>query len=457
MEVLDNWKFKINQILLQRDAKITQRDNTLSYILNKINQINSNFSLLECTSLGSGSSQEGPVFSWKDPDAVKFNNITLTEWDKTILVRKIGSYPENYLDGEIIAMTSYQLENKNYYLNHSFVDTTQQEGNTYYYKLFSKTKADVWNNLVQNQFTNGTGLNWYQIQSYVRAGRGEELFPVGTVFYVNHPEYTHQDGTGIIFRVAGHDQIQPTNQNLTHSMCLEMAQVIFTIPYDNAQLSYALTQDNNAKAGKTYYTYDNSNYTALTEGSDYQIGDNIPTDSWYQKNIQDYAGGRVTQGSNNPKQNNLIQWANSDGNSNNWFIKQTIFDVCNYNLLNKNGFLKYLDEDFKNVVQNANIIRAKCTAEGGGYITFSAKFFPLSQTQVFNTSYGIEENQYLKYYEINNNTIKYLMDTQSPTSWWIGTPNFNYSFHNSEANNNALGQYCHSNRYNGVSLACIIA
>ena len=81
-------------------------------------------------------------------------------------------------------------------------------------------KLGIWNNLVQNEFSSGLGLNWYQVQNYVRAGRGAELFPVGTVFYVDHSEYTHQDGSGIIFRVAGHDQVPTTNPNLTHSMCL---------------------------------------------------------------------------------------------------------------------------------------------------------------------------------------------------------------------------------------------
>ena len=320
--------------------------------------------------------------------------------------------------------------------------------------LFSQADNGSWNNLIANQFTSGIGLSWDMVKQYVRAGRGPDLFPVGTVFYVDHPEYPHQDSTGLWFRVAGHDQVPTADETLTHSMCLEMVDCIFSAPYDVAELEYALTEDTTAQANKTYYTLSGSTYTALTEGTDYDIGDPVPVASWYEKNLS----GRSTGGSNNPKQNNAINWLNSDGTTGSSIQPMTIWDQCGSTLLNKNGFLKNIDPLFLAVVQPAKLITAKCNAEGGGSITHSAKFWPLSMTQVFGSANnGVTENARLKYYADGGSAIKYVKDTETATSWWLRSPV------TGNAHNvffvQASGASTNSSAFNagGFSLACIIA
>ena len=374
-----------------------------------------------CTGLGFATSSSGPSFSWIDPDDVVLNGAELAHWNQTVLVRKTGtSYPTSPEDGVILATTSRTQGNKNYYRDHSFTDETQESGMDYSYMLFSQADNGSWNNLVANQYTSGIGLSWDMVKQYVRAGRGAELFPVGTVFYVDHPEYTHQDSTGLWFRVAGHDQVPAADESLTHTMCLEMVDCLFFAPYDVAELEYALTEDTTAQANKTYYSLSGSTYTALTEGTDYDIGDSVPLASWYEKNLT----GRSTYGSNNPKQNNVINWLNSNGTAGSSIQPMTIWDQCGSTLLNKNGFLKYIDPLFLAVVQPAKLTTAICAAEGGGSITHTAKFWPLSRTQVAGTANNeIMENAQLDYYKNGGSNIKNLKDTNEASTWWLRSPN----------------------------------
>ena len=380
-------------------------------------QSNTRVELASCTGMGIKRTDEGTLMTWIDPDDVTLNGSVLARWDRTVLVRKEGSYPENPEDGEIIAETSRTAATKNQYRTNGFLDTTE-EGKTFYYKLFSQTTAGVWNDSDGNHYPESETMSWGMVQSFVRAGKGPEFFPVGTVFVVDHPEYTHEDGTGLWFRMVGHDQVQPQDETLTHSMCLDMVDCLFLAPYDGAEALYTLTEDTTAQAHKTYYMLDGSTFTALVEGTDYQIGDPVPVASWYEKND----ALRTYNGSNNPVQSNMLQWLNSSGAANQWFSPQTIFDNVTLSLVNKNGFCCYLDQEFLQVVQPAKVVTANPKFDGGGISTFFAKFWAMSTTQVSGAvNGGIAENSALEYY-ITGDRRKKLIGGDNYVEWWLRSP-----------------------------------
>lgn len=247
----------------------------------------------------------------------------------------------------------------------------------------------------------------------------------------------------------GHDQVFASDETISHTMCLGMSEILFNAQYDASELTYAITNDTNTKVGKTYYTYNGSEYTALIEGADYQIGDSIPIATYYEKNFNDRK-----YGSNNFAESNLLQWANSDGNANSWFKKQTIFDVCGSVLNGKNGFLKYIDQNFLSVVKDAKLITAKCNEEGGGSSIVNAKFWPLSKTQVLGDSNnGFSENERLSYFSTSS-AVKTLNGVDS--TWWLRSPLVTdcrspllIGVHGTITITGAIQTY-------GVSLACII-
>ena len=415
-------------------------------------QGNTRVELSACTGMGIRRTDGGTLMTWIDPDDVTLNGSVLARWDRTVLVRKPGSYPENPEDGEIIAETSRAEATKNQYRTNGFLDTTE-EGKTFYYKLFSQTTAGVWNDSDGNRYPESTNMSWGMIQSFVRAGKGPELWPVGTVFVVDHPEYTHNDGTGLWFRVVGHDQVQAADETLTHSMCLDMVDCLFNASYDAGELLYALTEDTTAQAGKTYYTLNETAYAVLVEGTDYNVGDPVPLAEWYEKNFDSR-----NNGSNNPVQNNMIQWANTAGVANQWFTKQTLWDVCSDNLLNRNGFMRHIDPEFLQIVQPAKLITVLCNAEGGGAFTHSAKFWALSTTQVYGTANNeIMENMYLEYYANGGDKRKCLKDTTTYSTWWLRSPStvITSYVYNVKTSGETSGN--HANSAFGFSLACIIA
>lgn len=408
--------------------------------------------LAKCTGIGEIIENNAFTMTWIDPDDVELNGAKLAEWNKTILVRKVGSYPNNYMDGTILATTSRALGNKNAYRSFGYTDSNRENGVTYYYKLFSQTVSGTWNNVDGNEFAGSTDLSWGMVQHFVRAGRGPELFPVGTVFEVEHPEYT-TDGHGIYFRVVGHDQVPAADETLTHTMCLDMVDCLFASGYDNKEQIYALTADTTAQAAKTYYKFENNSYTALVEGTDYDIGDTVPVALWYEKNKsgKDNGGSLFSE-------SNIFQWANSDGNANSWFSPKNLWDTCSNNLLSKNGFLKYIDPDFLAVVKPAAIIEKIPLIDGGGFKQVDdARFWILSRSQVTGDMEG--ENMCLKYYLDGGSKIKSWQS--SAVKWWTRTPYGPNASANLLYIVNINGAYVDSYAYSGgdiyVSLACIIA
>ena len=450
---MDKITGKVCQKQIETDA--TAGDDTK--FLNECGEFSTPLNMIRlaaCSGLGYAITGSGPAFTWVDPDNVVLNGSDLAEWNQTVLVRKQGeNFPTGPADGTILATTSAELGNKNYYRNNNFIDETQAEGATYCYMLFSQTKAGVWNCLDANKYTSGVGLSWGQIQQYVRAGRGADLFPIGTVFYVDHPEYTHTDGTGLWFRVVGHDQVPANDENLTHTMCLEMIDVLFAASYDANEPIYTLTPDTTAQAGKSYYVNNNGSYTKLIEGTDYEVGDTIPIAAWYEKNLD----GR-NNGSNNAAQSNMIQWANATAAANQWFTAQTLWDVCSSGLLNKNGFMRHLDPLFAAAVQPAKLTTAKCTAEGGGSIIHSAKFWPLSMTQVYGSANnGVTENTQLKFYADGGSKIKYAKDTETATTWLLRSPLTGVTYYVYYVQASGASATSNASHAYGFSLACIIA
>nr|DAL71813.1 MAG TPA: hypothetical protein [Caudoviricetes sp.] len=417
-------------------------------------QSNTRVELAACTGMGIRRTDEGTLMTWIDPDDVTLNGSVLARWDRTVLVRKEGSYPENSEDGEIIAETSRADATKNKYRSDGFHDAEREAGTTYFYKLFSQATGGVWNNQDANRYAETTSMSWGMVQSFVRAGRGPELWPVGTVFVVDHPEYTHADGTGLWFRVVGHDQMQAADETLTHSMCLDMVDCLFNAPYDVAEALYALTADETAQELKTYYTLSGTEYIALVEGTDYNIGDPVPVASWYEKNFDI----RATGGSNNAIQSNMIQWANSDGKAGEWYSPTTIFDTCSSALLNRNGFLRYIDPEFLDIVKPAKLITAKSNPEGGDAFIHQAKFWALSRSQVSGlANNAITENAYLEYYSGGGSRIKYLKDTATPQGYVLRSPIVGSSCDEQcVLNQGDLNSYASGNSF-GYTLACIIA
>ena len=84
---------------------------------------------------------------WSDPADVIYNGAVIAEWDRTVLVRKAGSAPNDINDGTQILVNNV----RDNYASSAFVDTNVSFGTTYYYRFFPVSKAGA--------ITKGTALN----------------------------------------------------------------------------------------------------------------------------------------------------------------------------------------------------------------------------------------------------------------------------------------------------------
>ena len=412
----------------------------------------------KCTALGVVFGSDSLQLTWKDPDDVELETAVLAEWEETRLLKKKGDWPSTVSDSaaELVFTTSRELGNKNSKFSNP---VHQAASDSTYYKLFSKTVAGAWNNLDANKYPVSQAMSWGMVQHFVRAGRGPELWPVGTVFEVEHPEYYDTNGHSLLFRVVGHDQVPAADESLTHTMCLDMVDVLFKASYDHSEYIYALTEDTTAQAGKTYYSESNGEYSVLTEGVDYEIGDPVPAASWYEKNPNERESAN-----NNPIQSNLIQWANSSGAANQWFTKQSLWDTCSSDLAAKNGFCRFLDAEFLSVVKPAKLI-SNVRNNGVVYrgVEHNAKFWSLSITQITgDTEGGIHENSWLSFYSEGGSLLKKELSSGLGLGWWIRSiiPTSSHAIFFVPSDgvfaNWRDRSYVNTNQY-GYSLACIIA
>lgn len=449
----------VNALPQQGDEKLyyNKEDNKLYFYADGQWQTNSyvpeyNVKLGKCTDLGIMFQSDSIQLLWKDPADVELNTAVLAQWNQTRLLKRKGCYPVSATDpeAEIVAVTSRELNNRDSKFNNPVY---QDKSQSVYYKLFSQTVGGSWNNLDANCYPMTTDLSWGVVQSIVRAGKGPEFFPVGMVFQVQHTQFVN-NGHSLFFRVVGYDQIEAQDQQLQHTMCLDMVHALLAAPYDGIQTIYALTKDTTAQQGKTYYKYSDSEYTALVEGSDYTVGSDVPLDTWYQKN-DDNRG----LGSNNFATSNILQWANSSDSAGRWFTKQTIWDNSATAYSGRNGFLRYLQPEFLNVVAAAKTTTAKCSFDGGGDQTIYTRFFPLSVTQVFGEqNNNISQDTQLSYYaDTNNSKIKPWLSSGQASNWWTRSPYVAYAHTAHYVNPNGIQAWgiCASDF--GVSIACIIA
>lgn len=363
---------------------------------------------------------------WTDPNDVQFEGRTLTSWKRTSLVRKAGSYPQSETDGTIVAQTSG--DSKDAYKTTAFEDTTVAPGDTtWHYKLFSVSDMNISNTLAANEFPISTTLTPQMIHGFSQAGTLLNYMKVGDLIVVKHPEYDASEGyDGQLVRFMGYDCVDVADgYGYSHAAVFQFEDCLnsttnnyTTMSVDPAEPQYALTTDTKAVTGKTYYTKDGSTYTALSEGTDWVAGDDVPADSWYLKN----PNPNYNYGCNKWDQSNLRQYLNSDKPANEWWEPQNLWDVGAYKT--RNGFLNKLP--FADILVPIRKIVARSTAYVGGSITCIDRVFLPSLYEVFGTAInGVNEGKRRWDYYAANTDASYRIKLRNgaASTWWLSSPN----------------------------------
>lgn len=376
--------------------------------------------IAQCTGKGIAYGEESITLNWTDPEDVVLNGAILAYWNKTVLIRKVDSYPESITDGIQIAETSRAEVTKNHYRDNQVVDDTVEAGVSYYYKLFSQTTVGTWNNLDGNCYATATALSWSMWRTFIRANNLEQCPQVGDMVAVDHDEY----GT-IRMRVAGYDTHQPNDETLQHMALLECEDILFNAVFDAPESAYGLTFDTEAVAGKSYYALIGGAYTMLVEGTDYQIGDNEATIGGYAYPISEWynphnSTDRKNYGSNRYSQSNVDLGLNADYLLNAaTFVRRNQWDVLS-STWHRNGLLRYIEPEFKNCLLEVRLIVNLANIDGAGNEIISRKVFLPSLTEIYGGS--VSEGSQYPYYVGTVNADKIKMLNGAAGSWWLRSP-----------------------------------
>ena len=429
----------------------------------------SGISLASCTGLGI---QYGPTqcqIGWTDPDDIVLSGSTIAKWGKTVLIRKAGSYPSSHEDGVEVASTSTGAEvtTKNYYRDHLFIDSGLEEGTMYYYKLFTQSASGVWNNLDGNNFRPYTNLSFTTLSAFIRNGHATDVLSLGQGIAGDDDDPLHSEYPNWYMRVEAFDYDTPADESLTHSVRRGSAFLLatsttaitpLTTQFDAPENEYGLVDELTFVTGRTYYKLVGSTYTAMTENVDWVAGKSVaedgilPVSSFYRKNDSNMK----TYGSNRYDTSNIDQWLSSDKPLNQWFSKKTIWDKCTTALSGRNGFLRFLNADFRNALLPVKIVTNMASYDGGGKSTITRLMFLNSMAEMYGGNEGTGQLSYYVGDSSNALKKKATNSSSSPQIYWLRSPNTSGTYRVCYVQASGASDHGNAGNSYGISPACAL-
>ena len=219
--------------------------------------------------------------------------------------------------------------------------------------------------------------SWKEVQSIIRGGQARAYFSIGDQLACQRL------GETLIWDIIGIDEDTPSNSNYTHSITLQLHNCI------NISRLFDAPEPSNP---------------GLSSGS--------------------------TQGYSEWSVSNIRQWLNATQKEN-WWVKAHTYDT-QPTYAGYPGFLYGMDQDFLSVIGPVNKKTLVLDGQGfaGDTYTTSDTMFFLSQSEVGGTSDTYEGTTYSYYLHNGNitftepdyNRIKYIINDNGYTNWWLRTP-----------------------------------
>lgn len=436
-----------------------------------------------CTNKGIMPSEEGVYVSWKDPEDLMLGDSPVAEWARTELWRlEIPNdadiaYPTWPLgdDGAVLVAVSTPEGGRDAFLRTAFLDTGARADRRYGYRLVSYTTYGGATMRDEDCLPISMSLSWPIMGALSRSGVLSRMFPVGSTISLTHTEFPDND----MVRVVGFDGVTPVDSTIRHTTQLQVATCLFRSGYltaaqfDASESAYALTLDILAVTGKVYYvkylpltegtdwnagddlttkgwyelqangTYrptqdatavsgkvyykTGSTYRALVEDTDWTAGDPVPTATWYEKNPNDQA----TNGNNDIIGSNLVRWLDSDAPRGQWYTPSSLWDMVDAGLKATAGFRRGLPEDLKSQLvecwRTANVSPRNAGGATGVVKQFKARVYLPTRYEVlgaFDSAYGPDGLFQWEWYKTLANRI--MTAGGSAANWWLASPFVGY-------------------------------
>ena len=95
----------------------------------------------KCTNLVAKAKNASVALTWNDPEDITVSGSITIKWAKTVVVRKVGSYPTSEEDGVVVVSSTI----RNQYASNPYVDSGLTNHTKYYYAAFSCSEDGVYN------------------------------------------------------------------------------------------------------------------------------------------------------------------------------------------------------------------------------------------------------------------------------------------------------------------------
>ena len=342
-------------------------------------------------------------------------------------------------------------------------------------------QMDVQNAILAGIASNLGGIQvkiWADVQQITRMGLAEKMFKVGDQFLAEYKSVP------TIFNVIGidHPGLVPTDPRFTHTLALQPQDCLMNAQFSAPQamynavtalpagtyifttngVQYQVTTTVEIPAGGILYIATRDEYVPLTLTSynadrvttiETGLVVTTATGSDTLTPINDY--NRCRYGSNNPVDNAMRQFLNSNAAVFNW-EPQGLYDMPS-SYSGTGGFLYQLDPELVAVIGEVENKVALSTYDGGGQVTVQDKAFLLSRVEVGLGSGGVTTGESVyEFYDGVTDAERIKLLSGSPRYWWLRSPYVGYTYitryvHTSGAldGNGASGAF-------GLSPACVI-
>lgn len=244
--------------------------------------------------------------------------------------------------------------------------------------------------------------SWKDIQAIVRQGLAPEIFHIGDQFIVPWKDVEADKSYDVPLDIVHFGNVELKDGEVVPAMFLQWHYATpFDVQFDAPEKEVA---GGVFSADYSYYVANGTGYKLLTPGTDYGIGNAIPTTTtYYRSAIKDTSGDICIHGYNRWSHSAIRQFLNSKAGKDAWWVAQHLGDVKPEQLATKAGFMTGFEEDFLSCLSPIKVTTALNTVTdsdiGTTEDTYDTFFLPsLEQMYIKPQLAGVEGN-YFEYWK----------------------------------------------------------
>lgn len=246
------------------------------------------------------------------------------------------------------------------------------------------------------------------IHDIVRRGLAPKLFNIGDQIIIPWKDVAADVSYDVPLNVVHFGNVTLKDGTVVPGMYLQWHYTTpFAVQFDAPEKEVA-TEGVFATDYSYYQAYTNDKgetaYKLLVVGTDYNVGDAIPTnDTYYHTAIKDTTGNVVRYGYNRWSHSAYRQFLNSNKGVNEWWEAQHLGDMPPAELATKAGFMTGFGEDFLSIIKPIKVTTALNTitdAElGATEDTYDTFFLPSLEQMYGKPQLAGVEGEYFEYWK----------------------------------------------------------